>query len=149
MLNFFKSKIIPNIFGIIILISAFVYMYLTSKEREKALTNVVYVRVKIKNVELGNKGGPCFFFDYYLNDKLYEGNYTVANENELSKTKRLREFKADYFYIEVSKDKPKYNQLLINYSVKDTTLVQPKSGWKELPEKIASKYKKQYREPFW
>jgi hypothetical protein len=140
MMDFFKTKIITNTFGLIILISAFIYMYLGWKEREEALKNVIYARVKIKSVELGNKGGPCFFFDYHVDDKLYEGNYTVTNENELSKTKRLREFKGDYFYIKVSEEKPKYNQLLIDYIVKDTTLVQPKNGWKELPEKIKSKY---------
>ncbi|MEM0578774.1 hypothetical protein [Flavobacterium polysaccharolyticum] len=148
MLNFLKTKIVPNIFCIIILMSAFIYMYLTSKESEEALKNVVYARVKIKSVELGNKGGPLFLFDYHLNDSVYQGNYTIIDGEELSKTKRLREFKGDYFYIKVSKEKPQYHQLLINYCVRDTTLIQPKSGWKELPEKILSKYINQNKESF-
>lgn len=140
MRNFLKPKTIANTISLIILISAFIYMYLGWKEREEALKKVLYFRVKIKSVELGNKGGPCFFYDYYVDDKLYEGNYTVTNENELSQNKRLREFKGDYFYTKVSKKKPKYNQLLIDYAVKDTTLIQPENGWNELPEKIKSIY---------
>jgi len=46
-----------------------------------------------------------------------------------------------YFYVKVSKDKPNYNELLLEYDVVDTTLVQPNNGWKKLPEKVKSKYK--------
>lgn len=77
---------------------AHLFMYLNWRERKEALKEIVYIRVKIKSVELGNQGGPVFFYDYYLNNTLVEGRCTVVNNYELSLTKKLKQFTGDYFY---------------------------------------------------
>lgn len=71
---------------------------------------------------------------------MYKNSDVINNWDELAHNKKIKEFVGYYFYAKVSKDKPKYNKLLIEYKVLDTTLVQPKRGWGKLPEKIKSNY---------
>jgi hypothetical protein len=140
---FFKTKIIKNIFGLIILISAFIYMYLGWKEREDAFKKVAYVRVKIDNINISMRGGPYFFYKYKINNISFEDSHTIANTTMVKESdEKIKSNLGRYFYLKVSKNKPIYNDLLLEYSVIDTTLVQPKRGWEVLPEKVKSKYVK-------
>ena len=140
MLSIFKSKSFQNIICLLILASAFVYMFLNWRERKEALKEVVYIRVKIDSINTSSRGGPFFYFKFKINDTLYKTSDVINNWAELAHNKKINEFVGYYFYAKVSKEKPKYSKLLIEYKVVDTTLAQPKSGWKKLPEKIKSNY---------
>ena len=137
-----KSKFSQSILFIVIFLFLFYFVYYKEwKEREASLEEAIYVRVKIDNINTSTRGGPYFYYKYEINDSLFEGSESIGNNSMASESKeKIKSYLGKYFYLKVSRNKPKYNELLIEYKVMDTTLIQPKSGWKELPEKIKSRY---------
>jgi hypothetical protein len=143
LLNIFRNKVFQNGLLILIFVLAFYFVYYKQwKEQGVSLKKTVYVRVKIDSINTSMRGGAYFFYKYKIGNILYEDSQTIANTTMIKESEEIiKRNLGKYFYVKVSKDKPIYNELLLEYNVVDTTLIQPNNGWKELPEKIKSKYK--------
>ena len=142
LLNIFRNKIFQNGLLILIFVLAFYFVYYKQwKEQETSLKKAVYVRVKIDSINTSMRGGAYFFYKYKIGNILYEDSQTIANTSISRESEEIiKKNLGKYFYVKVSKDRPNYNELLLEYTVVDTTSVQPNNGWKELPEKVKSKY---------
>lgn len=143
LLNISRNKIFQNGLLILIFLLAYYFVYYKHwKEQETSLKKVVYVRVKIDSINTSMRGGAYFFYKYKIDNTLFEDSQTIANSTMIKESEEIiKEKLGKYFYAKVSKDRPIYNELLLEYNVVDTTLIQPNNGWEELPEKIKSKYK--------
>jgi hypothetical protein len=141
-LNILKNKFFQNSLLLIIFALAFYFVYYKRwEEQDASLKKAVYVRVKINDINTSMRGGPYFYYKYKINNVLFEDSQTIANTTMVKESKeKIKSNLGKYFYLKVSKEKPNYNDLLLEYSVIDTTLIQPKQGWKELPEKVKSNY---------
>jgi hypothetical protein len=142
LLNIFRNKIFQNGLLILIFVLAFYFVYYKQwKEQETSLKKAVYVRVKIDSINTSMRGGAYFFYKYKIGNILYEDSQTIANTSISRESEEIiKKNLGKYFYVKVSEDRPNYNELLLEYTVVDTTSVQPNNGWKELPEKVKSKY---------
>ena len=82
--------------------------------------DVSYEVGKIVSFELGASVNPWFDYEFYIEDKKYEGKYNIIEGMDMERVRYYKKYVGKYFYVKYSTLKPNFNEIDINNPVIDS-----------------------------
>jgi hypothetical protein len=116
-----NKKLFKIIFTSIVVLLTALVVY-KNKQRVELLNgdDVSYVVGKIISFEQGASVNPWFDYEFYVEEKKYEGKYNIIDGMDKERVRYYKSYVGKYFYVKYSKTKPKFNEMNIYNPVPDS-----------------------------
>ena len=108
---------------IISVVLLFIVLVIYKNKQRRDLLNgddVSYDVGKILSFKQGASVNPWFDYEFYINDKKYEGKYNIIEGMDKERVRYYKNYVGKYFYVKYSNAKPKFNEMDINSPVPDS-----------------------------
>ncbi len=130
-----KKKLFNTIM-ILLFVALVGYLYFGIQYRNNLMKdeNVNYTIGNVIDYEFGAKVAPWFTFNFYVDEKIWEGEYSINDTLRRKSSSYLkRKYIGKKFFVKYSIIKPKFNELYLYKPVPDSLLDCVKCAWEEPP----------------